>query len=72
MRKGDIFPISPTEDYALRYRMERRLARFTGEVRPPRSGEWFLSGAIVEAYYAPNDLTSSYPIAEIVTDRRTR
>lgn len=37
--------------------------RATGEIRPPRKGEWFLSGAIVEGYYTHNDLTSEYPIA---------
>lgn len=30
-------------------------AKATGEFRPPRAGEWFLSGAIVEAYYQPRD-----------------
>lgn len=38
----------------------------TGEMRPPRKGEWFLSGAIVEAYQAPNDLTMAYHIARLV------
>ncbi len=35
----------------------------TGDKRPPKRGEWYLSGAIVEAYKAPNDLTSTYWIA---------
>ena len=43
----------------------RFLAVATGEKRPPKAGEWFLSGAIVEAYKATNDLTSSAPIATI-------
>lgn len=34
-----------------------------GEFRPPRKGEWFLSGAIVGAYLAPNDLSNPYYIA---------
>jgi len=38
----------------------------TGEFRAPRKGEWYLSGAIVEAYRAPNDLTPEYQIAKIV------
>lgn len=41
-------------------------ARATGEKRPPKKGEWYLSGAIVEAYKAPNDLTTAYYIAKIV------
>lgn len=37
-----------------------------GEFRPPKKGEWFLSGAIPQAYYAPNNLTTSYQILELV------
>lgn len=29
-------------------------------VRPPRKGEWYLSGAIPMAYKAPNDLSTSF------------
>jgi len=28
--------------------------------RPPKKGEYYLSGAIVEAYCAPNDLSTPY------------
>ena len=42
----------------------------TGEKRPPRAGEWYLSGAIVEAYRAPNDLTTPYHIARLVRVRQ--
>ncbi len=35
----------------------------TGEFRPPRKGEWYISGAIPAAYRAPNDLSTSYHIA---------
>lgn len=38
----------------------------TGEKRPPCRGEWYLSGAIIAAYRAPNDLGTSYHIARIV------
>lgn len=38
----------------------------TGEMRPPKKGEWYLSGAIVEAYRAPNDLTTAFYIAKLV------
>lgn len=34
-----------------------RIARWTGELRCPRKGEWYLSGAIVEAYRAPHTFT---------------
>ncbi len=38
----------------------------TGEFRTPRKGEFYLSGAIVVAYRAPNDLTASFHIAKPV------
>jgi len=41
-------------------------AIYTGEKRPPRKGEWYLSGAIPEAYRAPNDLTTPFHIATLV------
>lgn len=38
--------------------------RWDGEpMRTPKKGEYFLSGAIPVAYYAPNDLTTEYWIA---------
>lgn len=43
----------------------RIVAAFTGEVRPPKRGEWYLSGAIVEGYKAPNDLSTPYHIAKL-------
>lgn len=33
-----------------------------GETRPPRRGEWYLSGAIPCAYRAKNNLSASYTI----------
>lgn len=33
------------------------------EFRPPRKGEYYLSGAIPCAYLAPNDLSTPYRIA---------
>ncbi|MGO7308822.1 hypothetical protein ACCS91_33745 [Rhizobium ruizarguesonis] len=32
--------------------------------RPPKKGEFYLSGAIVQAYRAPNDLTTPYHVVE--------
>lgn len=37
------------------------------EKRPPRKGEWYLSGAIPTAYRAPNDLSTSYIILKPFT-----
>jgi len=41
-------------------------ARWTGERRPPRKGEWYLSGAVIEAWKTINDLSTPYHIAELV------
>jgi hypothetical protein len=43
----------------------------TGEYRKPRKGEWYLSGAIVEAYQAKNDLDTPYQIAKLVKTKTT-
>ncbi len=38
----------------------------TGEFRPPKRGEYYLSGAIIEAYRVANDLSTPYWIAKEV------
>lgn len=38
----------------------------TGEFRPPKQGEWYLSGAVVEGYQAKGDLLTSYYIGKLV------
>lgn len=38
----------------------------TGEYRPPKKGEWYLSGAIPHAYKAPNDLSTPFHILNLV------
>lgn len=42
------------------------LAVWTGEKRQPKAGEWYLSGAEVEAYRVPNDLSTVFHIARLV------
>jgi hypothetical protein len=52
---------------------EKAMAEYIGEYRPPRKGEWFLSGAKVEAYYAYNDISECRHIAKpIVVEHVTR
>jgi hypothetical protein len=46
--------------------MDNRRFRMTGEFRPPKAGEWYISGAIPEAYKALMDFTSSFQIAKEV------
>jgi hypothetical protein len=41
----------------------------TGEKRPAKAGEWFISGAIPEAYRMPNDSTVTQTIAKLITYR---
>jgi hypothetical protein len=45
-------------------------AVMSGEQRPPRKGEWYISGAIPEAYRAANDLSSAFQIASLVVVQR--
>jgi hypothetical protein len=40
-------------------------ARWTGEYRAPRKGEWYISGSRPVAYRAPNDLETEFFIAQI-------
>ena len=47
------------------------MAIWTGEKRPPRKGEWYLSGATIHAYHAPNDLSTPYHIAKLVLTEPT-
>jgi len=47
-------------------------AIITGEFRPPKKGEWYISGAIPEAYYVRNDLSTAFYIAKIVEIKITK
>jgi len=40
----------------------------TGEYRPPKKGEYYISGAIPEVYQAPNDLGQSHVIARPISN----
>ena len=42
------------------------MAVWTGEFRPPKKGEWYLSGAIAEAHQAKNDMKQCYHIVTLV------
>lgn len=44
----------------------------TGEHRPPRTGEFYLSGALPCAYRAPNDLGTAYHIMREATEEEVR
>jgi hypothetical protein len=44
---------------------QNRFVVATGEFRPPKAGEWFLSGAVVEGYRTVVDLDAPYHIAKL-------
>jgi hypothetical protein len=49
----------------------RIMAQYIGEFRPPKKGEWYLSGSQIEAYQCCSDsFTTSYHIARIVLTRK--
>ncbi len=45
---------------------DKKRFRATGEYRVPQKGEYYLSGAIIEAYQAPFDLEFKQWIGEMV------
>lgn len=60
MKAGKLYPIAEYEGKATN---GSRYVRTTGEFRPPRKGEWFVSGAIVEGYLAVSDMSKPQHIA---------
>lgn len=48
------------------------VAIYTGVKRPPKRGEYYLSGAIPEAHRAPNDLSTPHAIARLVVVRHVQ
>lgn len=52
--------------FSERYMSRNIRAVKTGVFRNPKRGEWYLSGAIPEAYKAPNDLSSPFHILKLV------
>jgi hypothetical protein len=67
IKKGDKFPLADIIPNKVRYRnIPYYLVEFTGEVRKPKAGELFLSGALVTGYYTSSDLSSEYPIGRLI------
>jgi hypothetical protein len=70
------YPLAGVGSLVLRHRLSVRTpgveirAVKTGEFRPPRAGEWFLSGAVPEGYETKNDLSTPYHILRLVRVRR--
>lgn len=55
-------------DFPERWQKDVRFKK-TKEFRPPKKGEWYISGAIPEAYKAFNDLDTPFWIAKRVIVR---
>lgn len=49
-----------------------RLYAWSGEYRSPRRGEFYLSGAIPQAWEAPNDLNDAFFILRPATEAESR
>ena len=48
------------------------MIEYTGEFRPPKSGEWFISGGPPDGYRAGNDLGTKYHIGRpVIVERKT-
>lgn len=63
MKQGDLFPLfdPPPDGKRVDFR-----AKVTGEFRPAQPGEWYISGAIPEAYQATGGTKASFNIATLV------
>jgi hypothetical protein len=69
VRRDGLYPVADGETLPPGNTQANTRARWTGEVRCPRKGEWYLSGAVVEAYRAPSDLSMGFHIARLVVGR---
>lgn len=69
VKRDGLYPIGEGESLPDGNTRANTRARATGERRRPKSGEWFLSGAIVEAYRARADMTVERQIARLVVGR---
>ena len=68
--QGKYFPLAdePSPDDLAALNVEDRVgvrAVATGEFRPPRKGEWFLSGSYIKPFRAESDLPTAYNIAKL-------
>lgn len=66
LKEGKDFGLDRSERMRLNLGWEKNpkvVAVWTGDKRPPRAGEWYLSGSLITAYRALNDLITPYHIA---------
>jgi hypothetical protein len=62
---GDWHPLNRSLP-SLGYSSNDVMAQWDGQLkRCPKAGEWYLSGSVITAYKAPNDLSTSFYIAKL-------
>jgi hypothetical protein len=66
LSKSGRYPIAVHENIVFHVPSHKLRAKPTGEFRPPKKGEWFLSGSVIEAYQASCDHETAYYIAKLV------
>ena len=65
INKATFYPLVDFHPLKLEYPRGLK-ARWIREFRTPKKGEWYLSGAIIEAYQAKRDMHSPFYIAQIL------
>jgi len=72
LKRGDLVVIREHIPGVPDHRQQAYRAKYIGEVRPPKAGEWFIveRNGMCTATRAKTDLASSLPIAEIVKVER--
>jgi len=63
MKKGTIFPLAEYGSLAPNPPTPPWFFEATGEIRDIKAGEWFVSGAIPEVYYAIHNMKGQFHIA---------
>lgn len=62
-----LYPLGDNYHILLAYHAKR-----TGEFRPPREGEWYLSGSTIHAYRAYAGMSQPYHICKLVKTKVTQ
>lgn len=66
LKLGEYYPIAQGEKIPYGHERTSSRVKAIGEFRPPKEGEWFLSGSPIEGYPALYDMTTPYQIGVLV------
>lgn len=69
VKRGELYPVADGEKLPPGFDPKATMVRWDGEWRCPRAGDWFLSGAVVEAYRATSDMDRGYAVGRLVKGR---